>query len=171
MIQSIFAHQIIVRGRFLTSKFCWLHLQRVLNVIRYYILTDLAPVHFAATALHPEMKFRYFEKSAKKKCASGELRPRPDARCQPGSPRTPGASEFSIHCPLASTALQHPTFLLLSLRIRLQSAPPPDVIHLLPSLLPAPNDLPFLLFSLRIRPQSASPDTIHLPPYRFSCTP
>ncbi|RPA95125.1 hypothetical protein L873DRAFT_1699207, partial [Choiromyces venosus 120613-1] len=28
---------------------------------RYYALTDLTPVHFAATALHPEMKFRYFE--------------------------------------------------------------------------------------------------------------
>lgn len=61
MIQNIFAHQLIVRGRFLTSKFHWLHLQRVLNVIRYYTLTDLAPVHFAATALYPEMKFRYFE--------------------------------------------------------------------------------------------------------------
>ena len=36
-------------------------MQRVLNVIRYYTLTDLAPVYFAATALHPEMKFRYFE--------------------------------------------------------------------------------------------------------------
>ena len=93
----------------------------------------------------------------KKTCASGESRARPDAQCPPGSPRTPGASEFSIPCPLAPTALQHPSFLLISLRIRPQSAPPPDAIHLLPSLLPAPNVLPFLLFSLRIRPQSAFP--------------
>src|SRR6201996_8173675 len=95
--------------------------------------------------------------SAKKKCASGESRPRPDARRSPGSPRTPGASVFSIHCPLAPTALQHLSFLLFSLRIRPQSAPPPDAIHLPPSLLPAPDDPPFLLFSLRIRPQSAPP--------------
>ena len=27
---------------------------------RYYILTDLAPVHFARVALHPEMKFKYW---------------------------------------------------------------------------------------------------------------
>ena len=95
--------------------------------------------------------------SAKKRCASGESRPHPDARSPPGSPSTPGASEFSIHCPLAPTALQHPSFLLSSLRISPQSAPPPGAIHLLPSLLPAPNDLPFLLFPLRIRLLSASP--------------
>src|ERR1700761_109444 len=95
--------------------------------------------------------------SAKKKCASGESRPRPDARRSPGSPRTPGASVFSIHCPLAPTALQHLSFLLFSLRIRPQSAPPPDAIHLTPSLLPAPDDPPFLLFSLRFRSPFAPP--------------
>ena len=93
--------------------------------------------------------------SAKERCASGESRPRPDARRSPSSPRTPGASVFSIHCPLAPTALQHLSFLLFSLRIRPQSAPPPDAIHLPPSLLPALDYPPFLLFSLRIRPQSA----------------
>ena len=100
---------------------------------------------------------RVWHISKKRNCVSGKSRPRPDARCPPVSPRTPGASEFSIHCPLAPTVLQHPSFLLISLRIGPQSAPPPDAIHLLPSLLPAPNDLPFLLFFLWICPQSASP--------------
>ena len=99
--------------------------------------------------------------SAKKKCASGESRPRPDARRSPGSPRTPGASVFSIHCPLAPTALQHLSFLLFSVRIRPQSAPPPDAIHLPPSLLPAPDDPPiFALFS-------ADPSAVRSPPTPF----
>ena len=32
----------------------------MLNVFRYYTLTDFAPVHYAAVALNPEMKFDYF---------------------------------------------------------------------------------------------------------------
>jgi len=31
------------------------------EITRYYALTDLVPAHFAAIALNPEMKFRYFE--------------------------------------------------------------------------------------------------------------
>ena len=42
-------------------SFIGYHCNRLLNVIRYYTLTDLAPVHFATTAQHPEMKFGYFE--------------------------------------------------------------------------------------------------------------
>ena len=30
-------------------------------MFRYYTLTDIAPVHYAAVALNPEMKFDYFE--------------------------------------------------------------------------------------------------------------
>ena len=93
----------------------------------------------------------------KTKFAFSKSGPRPDAWCPPSLPRTLGTSEFSIHCPLAPTALQRLSFFLFSLRIRLQSTPPPDAIHLPPSLIPAPNHLPFLFLSLRIRPQSASP--------------
>ena len=32
----------------------------MLNVSRYYTLADFAPVHYAAVALNPEMKFDYF---------------------------------------------------------------------------------------------------------------
>ena len=31
------------------------------DIIRHYTLTDLVPAHFAAIALNPEMKFKYFE--------------------------------------------------------------------------------------------------------------
>ena len=32
----------------------------MLNVSRYYTLTDFAPVHYAAVALNPELQFDYF---------------------------------------------------------------------------------------------------------------
>lgn len=32
-----------------------------MGIFRYYTLTDVAPVHYAAVALNPEMKFDYFE--------------------------------------------------------------------------------------------------------------
>src|ERR1700743_222485 len=125
-----------------------------------------------STSVNRVYSFCHCNASAKKKCASGESRPRPGARRSPGSPRTPGASVFSIHCPLAPTALQHLSFLLFSLRIRPQSAPPPDAIHLPPSLLPAPDHPPYLLHSLRTCVHSAlSPDIFHLSPSPFPFTP
>ena len=41
----------------------WFRVYQLANLenIRYYTLTDLVPVHFAAIALNPEMKFKYFE--------------------------------------------------------------------------------------------------------------
>jgi len=30
-------------------------------MFRYYTLTELAPAHYAAVSLHPEMKFEFFE--------------------------------------------------------------------------------------------------------------
>ena len=75
-----------------------------------------------------------FTTLAKKKYPSGESRLRPDARCPPGSLRTPGASEFSF------IALWHPlhcnTPHFCSFLCRCFSSPRPPLtpfIYLLPS--------------------------------------
>ena len=108
--------------------------------------------------------------SAKRKCAYGESRPRPDARCRPGWPHSPGASEFSIHCPLAPTALQHPSFCsFLCGSVRSPRPPMAPSIYFLPSSL-RPMSSHFCSFLCGSVRSPRPPDAIHLPTYRFSCT-